>query len=280
MKKTVSLVTAALLAISLGINITMLTPLNAAVEMRQPGDVNGDGLVNIQDIMMVRDHIFGRTELAGDDFAAADIDFNRKIDIMDVLLIRDVVFGAEMEWAGLYREFLESDEWCLLENKDDVKASFDMVEYKIFDLDGDGVPELWLRADGLDKKNMPKYACWFYSIVDNAVVKLLHGSVTIDSIGTTIYTMYNIETGKYVIAKNIKHHDDVSSISTTKYYDIANGKLVEIETLCSKTTKINDDFEFSHTIDNMTVTYEAFRQTHAKYEWPMDKYYIVHRDWS
>jgi len=68
-----------------------ITPFNA-VDARCYGDVDGDGLINITDILLIRDAIFG-AELPEDDFAAADITRDGAINIDDILAVRDVIFG-------------------------------------------------------------------------------------------------------------------------------------------------------------------------------------------
>jgi len=50
--------------------------------------------VDINDILAVRDHIFGIITLTGELLWAADIDENNEIDIFDILGIRDIIFGA------------------------------------------------------------------------------------------------------------------------------------------------------------------------------------------
>jgi len=86
--------------ISLSLTLVFLLPLclgsitTLGVEAYSPGDVNGDGMVNLQDIFMARDAIFG-AELLPEPFTAADINGDGVIDVSDILGICDIIFGAD-----------------------------------------------------------------------------------------------------------------------------------------------------------------------------------------
>jgi hypothetical protein len=70
------------------------TPTPAPSRLR--GDVNGDGRVDIEDILMVLDHIFEVRLLTGENLAAADVNNDRSVDIEDVLLILDHIFEVRL----------------------------------------------------------------------------------------------------------------------------------------------------------------------------------------
>ncbi|MCL2433333.1 MAG: CotH kinase family protein, partial [Clostridia bacterium] len=70
------------------------TPSPTPTIARRKGDANGDGKVDIEDILRVRDHIFGIVKLSGVDFWAADTDDDKRIDVFDILGIRDIIFGG------------------------------------------------------------------------------------------------------------------------------------------------------------------------------------------
>jgi len=74
---------------------TAFTNLLSA-DYRLMGDVNNDGVVNIKDILQMREVIFGIRELYDDDyFTSADLNFDGKISIEDILIVRDIIFGEE-----------------------------------------------------------------------------------------------------------------------------------------------------------------------------------------
>ncbi|MCL2088433.1 MAG: InlB B-repeat-containing protein, partial [Oscillospiraceae bacterium] len=58
------------------------------------GDVNGDGIVNIFDMILIRDHIVGRTILPARSLRAADAVADDIIDVKDIIAIRDSILGV------------------------------------------------------------------------------------------------------------------------------------------------------------------------------------------
>jgi len=62
---------------------------------RAMGDVNDDRLVDIDDILLVRAHMFGGDPIEGEAFDFADMNGDDVLDIDDILLIRRVVFGLD-----------------------------------------------------------------------------------------------------------------------------------------------------------------------------------------
>jgi len=59
----------------------------------QPGDVNGDGAVNIQDVVLVMRSILGYESLSTAQRERADVDGNGRIDVNDVNLITQMTLG-------------------------------------------------------------------------------------------------------------------------------------------------------------------------------------------
>jgi len=57
------------------------------------GDVNRDGSIDVDDILLIRGHIFGHHTLQGLEFAAADANADETLDIDDILLVRAHIFG-------------------------------------------------------------------------------------------------------------------------------------------------------------------------------------------
>ena len=57
------------------------------------GDVNGDAIVNILDVLYVINHILGTTIIAGDALIWADCNADSEINILDALGIVNVVLG-------------------------------------------------------------------------------------------------------------------------------------------------------------------------------------------
>ena len=55
------------------------------------GDLNGDGIYNIVDVLLCVQFVMGTIELEEDDLNQADINYDSVIDIFDVLLIVDLI---------------------------------------------------------------------------------------------------------------------------------------------------------------------------------------------
>jgi len=59
-----------------------------------PGDVNGDGVVNLKDVVLIRRAIAGGWSLSKYNASAADVNGDGLINLKDVVLIRRAVAGG------------------------------------------------------------------------------------------------------------------------------------------------------------------------------------------
>ena len=57
------------------------------------GDVNFDGILNLLDIIVIRDHIIGTSILSNSEQCQADINFDVFVDILDILAIINLIFN-------------------------------------------------------------------------------------------------------------------------------------------------------------------------------------------
>jgi len=64
-------------------------------EPTQMGDINGDGLVDVFDILLVIDFMLSTQIPTPSQFAAADLNHDTIIDVFDVILLIDVILGSE-----------------------------------------------------------------------------------------------------------------------------------------------------------------------------------------
>lgn len=65
----------------------------------KPGDVTGDGKINVTDYILIRLHILGITQIEGQALAAADVAQNGKIDALDYIAVRLHILGITLiEW--------------------------------------------------------------------------------------------------------------------------------------------------------------------------------------
>jgi len=57
------------------------------------GDVNFDGLLNLLDIIIIRDHIISAQTLSPNEQCQADINYDSLIDIFDIVIILNIILG-------------------------------------------------------------------------------------------------------------------------------------------------------------------------------------------
>ena len=67
--------------------------LMAIVQEFNRGDVNGDGSVNVLDVMATVNHILGTQPLEGPEFNSADCNGDSAVNILDALGIVNVILG-------------------------------------------------------------------------------------------------------------------------------------------------------------------------------------------
>lgn len=59
-----------------------------------PGDVNCDGKVNVSDIVLLRNAIFGKITLTTEQFLAADVNGSSTLSVADIVAIRSIILAA------------------------------------------------------------------------------------------------------------------------------------------------------------------------------------------
>ena len=79
--------------------VTAVLPAVGADEAKTKtlGDVNGDGVINTEDALMVLQSVVGITELDENAAKAADVNSDEKIDTQDALGILQYVVGIRAE---------------------------------------------------------------------------------------------------------------------------------------------------------------------------------------
>jgi len=99
-KKTALKTITAMLLLAALIAVSAVSPVPTAAYERSPGDVNGDGVINIEDIMAAVNHIFGSETLSEEALRAADINGNGEVDIGDILAIAAIIFEGYSPGSG------------------------------------------------------------------------------------------------------------------------------------------------------------------------------------
>lgn len=84
-----------------------------------PGDINGDGVLDINDVVMVMKYILGLSNLTGEQLETADLNGNGAVDIRDVTRIKQIVVGLDDK--QIVEEFMLGSEVLFTEKMDLVR---------------------------------------------------------------------------------------------------------------------------------------------------------------
>lgn len=76
------------------ITATVTAPPTPTTDKFKPGDANCDTLVNIDDILLIRDVIFGEKTLTPQGYLNLRLKQGDRVSIDHILLVRDVIFGG------------------------------------------------------------------------------------------------------------------------------------------------------------------------------------------
>lgn len=60
------------------------------------GDVNGDGRITIEDLLLIQSHILRIITLRGDNFVAADVNNDGDIGVTDLAKVQKHLLGVEI----------------------------------------------------------------------------------------------------------------------------------------------------------------------------------------
>jgi hypothetical protein len=95
--KGISAGTAIITATSKDISDLKRTCTITVTEASTLGDTNGDNNVNISDLMLVLNHVCGKSTLTGTAFTAGDVNGDGKVDLQDLMKILNFVSGKSKE---------------------------------------------------------------------------------------------------------------------------------------------------------------------------------------
>ena len=85
-----------------------------------PGDINGDGVVNIRDVILAMQHVLGLHSLSEEQLEVADINNDGVLDIRDVTMIMQVALGLDEE--QIVEEFMLGSEVLFAEKLDLIRG--------------------------------------------------------------------------------------------------------------------------------------------------------------
>jgi len=57
------------------------------------GDVNGDGILDVSDLVMYIDFVLGYSEPEEEQFLSGDVNYSGQIDIIDIVMVIDAILG-------------------------------------------------------------------------------------------------------------------------------------------------------------------------------------------
>ena len=165
------------------------------------------------------------------------------------------------------RNFAESGEWKSKfekENLDADPAQCNELQYNIFDLDENGIPEMLIYASApqLGGSHLMSMSC-FCIIENNEISFVLDGSMG----GTTISMVKRKDSGELQIAKSLKVGGFGGDMLKNHYYSYRDALLKE-EKFISKTTYFNaDNGTDEYIIDGSSVSVDEVDRQLAEYEW-------------
>jgi tetratricopeptide (TPR) repeat protein len=136
------------------------------------------------------------------------------------------------DYEKIYTQYMDSKQWQVDYEPQDEYESTDMADYKItahkiFDLDGNGIPELWFHAEASDEfagPRGPERRDFFCAIQDSRVIQLLSGYISGGSIGgDEISILYDTEEQTHVVCKTGYAGGFGGSMSWIETYHYADG---------------------------------------------------------
>jgi|GEM_PF-686189 len=134
------------------------------------GDINQDGVINVQDLILLIRHLTGESPLSGAALQAADVNGDGQVNVQDVVRLIQHLTGErplnislppeEMKahavrptrWVAIGGSFWSEGTLqvpLLISEAADVAAAELVLEYEATKLQLAGDPEMWVNADGL-----------------------------------------------------------------------------------------------------------------------------------
>ena len=150
------------------------------------------------------------------------------------------------ECEDLYAQFMDSRQWQTVDEYGYGSESEEMqiTEYKIFDFDGNGIPELLFHAEDADMMGVrgPARRDLFCTIEDGVVKQLLSCYVSGGSIGgNQIVFGYDTETKTHVVCESGYGGGFMGSMAWDTIYELNNAELRKTVEY-SQTTQVAENY--------------------------------------
>lgn len=104
--------TAALVVLGVMLFVFVFCPSSASAAERSYGDINGDGALNVEDVVLVMRHILNLESLSSDQLELADVNGNGAVNIQDATLIVQKVLALVEQFPV---DGLETDAFFVVE---------------------------------------------------------------------------------------------------------------------------------------------------------------------
>lgn len=194
----------------------------------------------------------------------------------------------------MYTAFLESGDWAVIPNMQaggyltiNPDGLFEITGTSILDFDGDGVLDLWFRAESVRRRcrfTNSAVITGFATIVDGEVVQLLHGYITGGSIGGTFVTArFNTETSEHLIMRGYFSGGWGGRSSGANLYSMHNGELT-LEYWFERRhymETIHEEAKELFWVNGEEVSEDDYNQFTSRFEWPSDDALIWEsRNWD
>ena len=142
---------------------------------------------------------------------------------------------SNADYERIYTEYMESTQWQdEYEPQDEYESDitdFKITTFKIFDLDDNGIPELWFHAESSNElgPGRPARRDIFCTIEGSNVIQLLSGYISGGSMGGEEITVYyDTKALAHVICKEGHAGGFGGSAEWTEVYDFSNGSITEV----------------------------------------------------
>ena len=176
------------------------------------------------------------------------------------------------EYVEMLQNFAESGEWknhCEIDGDYGADPSqCNELEYSIFDIDGNGIPEMLVYA-GAPHTGFFNMSMSCFCVIENDEISVVLSGDTVDGSmgGRTVSMVRKKDTGELQIVSHLQVGGFGGKMYENSFYSYNNGSLQK--ELCIKSTTYFDtnNDENEYLIDEVAVTSDEIDRRSAEYEW-------------